>query len=296
MRLSIKLFSFGAFASLAILLATGCTNDENLAPQDNASIEERSLISGPVSVPLIGLTPQNELVHLLSGPPVVEKGVVPISGLLRPEEWIAAIDYKALSRELYGVSNQSIIYKINPTSGVATPVTGFTFDPPISGNMVAFDIDPVEDVIRLITSSGQNLRISPITGGVLSVDSTLNPGTPAIQSIAYSYATKFSKAALYDIDSTEQALFVQNPAVGGRLEKVGPLGFTFEGEGGFEITNKNMAFAVQYGRNLFGGGNAGSTQHDVVTEDAYRLLSINLNYGGAISLGRVRPLIGLAAR
>jgi hypothetical protein len=189
-----------------------------------------------------------------------------------------------------------VIYKINPTTGVATAVTGFTFDPPIEGQMVGFDINPVEDVIRLVTDSGQNLRISPVTGGVLSVDTPLNPGTPAVQSAAYSYATKYNKSALYDIDFTDQALYVQNPANDGRLEKVGPLGFTFEGDGGFEITTKNMAFAVQFGRSLFGGTDAGGTQHDVITEDAYRLLSINLTYGSARSLGRVRPLIGLAAR
>lgn len=295
MRLSIKFFSFVAIASFAILLATGCTNDENISPLDNAAIEERTLIGGPVSVPLIGLTPTNELVHLLSGPPVVEKAVIPITGL-RPEEGIVAIDYRYRTRELYGVSSQSVIYKINPTTGVATAVTGFTFDPPIEGQMVGFDINPVEDVIRLVTDSGQNLRISPVTGGVLSVDTPLNPGTPAVQSAAYSYATKYNKSALYDIDFTDQALYVQNPANDGRLEKVGPLGFTFEGDGGFEITTKNMAFAVQFGRSLFGGTDAGGTQHDVITEDAYRLLSINLTYGSARSLGRVRPLIGLAAR
>lgn len=295
MRLNFKFFSLVAFASGAMLFTTGCTNEENLSPLDNAEIEERSLIGGPVSVPLIGLTAQNELVHLLSGPPVVEKAVVTISGI-RPEELILAIDYSAKSKELFGVSNQSVLYKINPSTGVATAVTGFTFDPPIDGQMVGFDIDPVEDVIRLVTDLGQNLRISPITGGVLGVDTPLNPGAPAVHGAAYSYANKYQRGALYVLDVSQGALFAQVPPNSGYMAKMGATGYTFEGDGGFEITNKNLAFAVQYGRSLFPVTDAGSVVHDNIQEDAYRLLSINLTYGSAKSMGRVRPLIGLAAR
>mgnify|MGYP003436314097 FL=1 len=110
MRLSLKLINYGAAAFMGILLTTGCTNEDTVSPNDNGAIEERSLIGTIPSVPLIGLSPNNELVHLLSGPPVVEKGVVPISGL-RPDELIIAIDTRTETKELYAVSNQSIIYK-----------------------------------------------------------------------------------------------------------------------------------------------------------------------------------------
>lgn len=295
MRLNVKFFSYFATMFALVFLAIGCAKEDSISPNDDLSIEERTLIGGTPSVPLIGLTAENQLVHLVSGPPVAEKALIAITGL-RPEERMLAIDYRFRSRELYGVTSESILYKINPTTGVATPVTGFVMNPTISGGMVGMDFDPVRDILRIVTSQGQNLQVSPLTGAVLSVDGNLNPGTPAVQSAAYSYATKYQKSALYDIDSTDQALYVQNPQDGGTLEKVGPLGFTFEGEGGFEITTKNQAFAVQFGRSLWPGSDAGSGQYDVITEDAYRLLSINLTYGSAKSLGRVRPLIGLAAR
>jgi len=295
MRLNIKLFNLGTAAILGVLLATGCTNDENISPLDNVALEERSLIGTAPSVPLVGLTPTNELVLLLSGPPVVEKGVVPITGL-RIEESMLAIDFRFKTRELYGISNQGYIYKISPVTGLATQVSQFPITPALTGETVGFDFNPADDLIRLVTDQGQNLRISPVTGQVVGVDVNLNPGTPAIQGAAYSYGNKYSKAALYDIDAAQQALFVQNPADAGVLERVGLLGFVFSGEGGFEITNKNLAFAVQYGKSLFPGTDAGSGNHDVITEDAYRLLSINLIYGSARSYGRVRPMIGLASR
>lgn len=295
MRLNVKFFSYCAFVLTTLLIVSACTKEDALSPTNDTTIEERSLIGGTPSVPLIGLTEDNQLVHLLSGPPVVEKSVVAITGL-RPQETMRAIDYRYAGRELLGVSSENILYRINPTTGVATAVTGFAFNPVLEGTSVGMDIDPARDVIRLVTSTGQNLQVSPLTGAVVSVDSVLNPGTPAIQGIAYSVASKFHKSALYDIDLTEQALFVQDPQDLGRILKVGPLGFTFEGEGAFEITNKNIAFAVQFGRSLWPGSNAGSAQYDVITEDAYRLLAINLTYGSAKSYGRVRPLIGLAAR
>lgn len=295
MRLSLKLFNYGAAAFLGILLTTGCTNNDTVSPNDNGSIEERSLIGTIPSVPLIGLSPTNELVHLVSGPPVVEKGVVPITGL-RPDELIIAIDTRTKTKELYAISNQSVIYKINPVTGVAIAITGQPMVPAIEGQMVGFDFDPVEDMLRVVSDAGQNLRLSPITGQVLVIDTPLNPGAPAVQSAAYSYASRVSRSFLYTLDVTEQALFRVHPASSGSSFKVGNLGYTFAGDGGFEITNKNQAFAVQYGKSNFPGTDAGSSSHDDITVDAYRLLVINLTYGGAKSFGRVRPMIGLTVR
>jgi hypothetical protein len=195
MRLSLKLFNFGAAAFLGVLLTTGCTNEDNVSPNDNGSIEERGLINTVPSIPLIGLTPTNELVHLLSGPPVVEKSVVPITGL-RPDELIIAIDTRVKTKELYGVSNQSVIYKINATTGLATAITGQPMVPAIEGTMVGFDFDPIEDMLRVVSNTGQNLRLSPETGQVLVIDTPLNPDTPAVQRAAYSYAGPTSTISL----------------------------------------------------------------------------------------------------
>ncbi len=295
MRLSLKLFNYGAAAFLGILFATGCTNEDTLSPNDIGSIEERSLIGTIPSVPLIGLTPTNQLVHLLSGPPVVEKAMVPISGL-RPDELIIAIETRVKTKELYAISNQSIIYKINALTGVAIALTGQPMVPAIEGQMVGFDIDPVEDMIRVVSDLGQNLRLSPVTGQVLVIDTPLNPGTPAVQSAAYSYASRVTRSFLYTLDVNDQALYRVHPASSGSSYKVGNLGYTFSGDGGFDITYKNQACAVQFGKSNFPGTDAGSATYDDITVDAYRLLVINLTYGSAKSFGQVRPMIGLTVR
>lgn len=296
MRLNFRLFNFGGLALMLILLAIGCAKDDGLDPLNNETLEERGTVFGKPNIKLVGLTPVNELVHLLSGPPVVEKDVIPIIGL-RVEEYMLAIDFSATTKELFGITNQNILYKINVNTGLALAVSGIPINPAIEGETVGLDFDSKEEVLRLITSSGQNLRISPLTGKVIGVDQNLQPGSPAVQGSAYAIPTPAnSKASLYNIDYTEQALFVQYPHNDGNMEKIGPLGFVFEGEGGFEIGYKNEAFAVQFGRSLFPGGAAGSSNHDDITQEAYRLLKINLEYGSAQSYGRVRPMIGLTSR
>ncbi len=302
MRLNLNLFNFGGLVLFMMLIAVGCAKDDGMgltandAPLDDETLEERGLVFGKPSFKLVGLTPFNELVHLISGPPVVEKEVVPILSM-RPEERVIGIDYSSTSKELYGISNQSYLYKIDVNTGLAIAVSSFPIDPAIEGETIGFDFDPREDVIRLVTSSGQNLRISPVTGQVLSVDANLQPQTASVQGSAYSSPTsEFPNGLLYNIDYTEQALFAQVPANDGYLKKIGPLGFVFEGEGGFEIAQKNEAFAVQFGKSLFPGSSAGTGVHDDITQEAYRLLKINLKYGNAQSYGRVRSMIGLTSR
>jgi hypothetical protein len=168
--------------------------------------------------------------------------------------------------------------------------------PAIEGTMVGFDFDPIEDMLRVVSNLGQNLRLSPETGQVLVIDTPLNPDTPAVQSAAYSYVGPNSRSFLYTLDVAQQALFRLNPASSGSQFKVSNLSFSFEGDGGFDITSKNLAFAVQYGKSIFPGSTAGTITHDDITVDAYRLLSINLTYGAVKSYGRVRPMIGLTAR
>jgi hypothetical protein len=296
MRLNFKGQFIGAAAIFGSLLFTACTQEDQVKPSDSLPIEERGLISGlPVNTALIGLSTNNELVNLMSGPPVVDLGVIPITGL-RVEEFILAIDTRPKTGELYGVSNQDAIYKIDKTTGAALLVSQSPLTPAPGGDYVAFDFSPAEDLIRLITNTGQNMRISPITGAVTSVDGPIQSFSVAFNGAAYTTAKIGVPGALYDLDPGTGALYRQNP-VSGAISLVGLTGFNFEGDGGFEITTSNVAFAVQYGKSRFqvGGGGIFGTQDDT-TQDAYRLLMINLRNGVATSHGKVRPMIGLAVK
>lgn len=294
MRLYRKVFHFSAAVLSGLMLLPGCSTDESLKPTDQTQLETRGLISGgTANTALIGLSANNELVSLLSGPPASEQSVIPIIGL-RSEEVMLAIDTRTKTKQLYGVSDRSIIYVIDKFSGVATPLFGGSFTPVISGNVVAFDVNPADDLIRLMTDTGQSLRISPVTGLVVGVDNSVNILQTVINSVAYLPSTSIgggTKSVLYDIDIASGNLYKQLSATS-PLQLVGNTGFAWQGEGGFEITAAGGGFAVQYGHARTSGG-LGS---DDLSQDACRLYSINLKTGKATSLGKVRPMIGIAQK
>ena len=299
MRLKFN-FQLTFAVAFGFLMYMGCTQDENIRPTDNDQIEERgsSTLSGtPVNAALIGLTPENQLVSFMSGPPVVEQSLVAITGL-RDGESILAIDTRPRTKELYGISNQSILYKLSPTTGVALPVSGNPIAPAINGDMVAFDFNPVDDRIRLITSTGQNLRIDPLTGVVVAVDVNINSFTAYINSATITNPTLYVRSATYVIDITDGALYRMTNPNGGSIVYVGSLGFNFRQEGGFEATSRNSAFTVQYGasKTPSGGGGTAIGGEEDLSQEAWRLYTVNLGNGALASHGKVRPMIGLASR
>lgn len=298
MRLNLKSFQLGAVILTGFLFYTSCTTDDSASLLSDEQIEARGPINGFIpNTALIGLSPDNQLVHFSSGPPAQDMGTVPITGL-RNGEFVLAIDTRPRTNELYGVTSMNNIYVIEPDSGVATLISAGPLTPAVSGAMVGFDFDPVTDVIRLITDSGQNLRISPVTGAVVGVDININSFTAAINSIAYTYPSIGFRSTLYDIDIADGLLYRQTAPNTGALRLVGPVDYLWSGDGGFEITRSNIAFTVQYGHSRFPKPDAGGTigGGDDSTQDAYRLYYINLKTGLATSHGKVRPMIGLAAR
>ncbi len=277
-----------AFLALIIFFA-GCGKDENVAPL-NSSVDERgSTTTGlPPSTLLYALSDNNELVKLMSGPPATETSRVPVVGL-RDGELLLAIDIRPATRQIYGITNTNFIYTIDANFGIAQRVSNTPIDPSIAGSLVGFDFDQRADRIRLVTEKGQNIRISPVTGAVTNIDLPINPSTASVNSIAYSYSTSYiSSSALYAIGTTEGKLYLQNP-MGGTLTSVGSLGLLVSGEGGFDISRNNTAFAI-----LYAGGRGGTFGGTDTSEQTWRLYTISLRTGLATSLGKTRPLIGLA--
>lgn len=203
----------------------------------------RDLYSKDVSV--YALLDSNMLVKYIAHQAFSEDKTVSITGLQASEK-ILAIDFRPASGQLYGVSNRSRIYIINQNTGAAVALSATPFTPAISGTQVGFDFNPTVDRIRLVTNTGQNLRLHPETGAVVFTDGNLNPGTPGITAVAY--ANSFAGATstiLYDIDVTSDKLLIQNPPNNGTLVEVGSLGIDLVGEGGFDLSPKNdMALAA----------------------------------------------------
>ena len=155
---------------------------------------------------------------------------VTITGLGTSEN-VMSIDFRPATGELYGVTDASKIYVINATSGVARAVSATAFTPAISGTSVSLDFNPTVDRIRLVSSTGQNLRLNPENGMVVAIDGSINGVTGAVVSgVAYTNNTAGTTVtALFEIDLTTKKLYKQDPPNNGTLVEIGSLGADFSG-------------------------------------------------------------------
>lgn len=171
---------------------------------------------------------------------------VSISGLQTGEK-ILSIDFRPATGQLYGLGSTSRLYVINAETGVARAIGTGPFSPALTGSIAGFDFNPTVDRIRVVTSSGQNLRLNPETGTVAATDSNIN-GVAGAMISAVAYTNNVAGAAtttLYDIDITTQKLYKQLPPNNGTLVLVGDLGLKVVGEGGFDISYKqDVALAM----------------------------------------------------
>ena len=225
-----------------------------------------------------GLTASNQVIQYNANAPESPISTLSVTGL-QSGETLMAIDFRPATGQLYGLGSTSRIYTINLASGLATAIGANPFTPAISGGIVGFDFNPTVDRIRLVTGTGQNIRLHPETGAAAAVDSDLNPGSPNVNAVAYTNSfAGASSTTLFDIDIASQKLFMQDPPNDGKLVEVGPLGITPTDDGGFDISPDNSFALASLTVNGMNG-----------------LYQVDLNKGNAIYLGNFsEPIIGLA--
>lgn len=194
---------------------------------------------------------------------------------LQASETILAIDFRPATGQLYGLGSSSRIYAINLNTGAATAIGSGAFTPAISGNILGFDFNPTVDRIRLVTSTGQNLRLHPETGAVAVVDGNLNGiNGVAISSSAYTNnKAGATTTTLFNIDVVTQKLYKQDPPNDGTLVEIGSLGITAStGNSGFDISTDGIALAT-----IANGSNTTLYQIDVNTGSATNLGNLASN-------------------
>lgn len=223
------------------------------------------------AVSLTGLDLQNNLIFFDSNTPNIVTGKVAITGLQAGES-LVGIDYRPATSGLFGVGSTNRVYSLNPTTGAATQIGASAFSPGLSGNAFGIDFNPVPDLIRVVSNSGQNARLSPVTGrqAANSPDALLafaagdiNAGkSPNIVATAYTNnKAGVTSTTLYGIDPLLNILVRQgslnfqagNPNTPvspntGQLFTVGALGVAFgTDQVGFDIFTENgvdTAFAT----------------------------------------------------
>jgi hypothetical protein len=220
----------------AMLTLGACSKSEwTGSPEENFLAAERSFDQDIVYYALAGGTTIDK--YSTAAPDEMLNSAA-ITGLQSGEK-ILGIDFRPATGQLYGVGSTSRLYVIDPESGVATAVGTTPFTPALAGGVTSFDFNPTVDRIRLVTGTGQNLRLNPITGAVAAVDGSIN-GQAGAQIAGVGYTNNFAGATttvLYGIDIVSEKLFKILPPNNGTLVEVGPLVTQNHlGEGGFDIT------------------------------------------------------------
>lgn len=258
-------------AFIAFVIFFSCHNSD-----DNSMFE--NTITGP-DLMVYGITGTNELVSFNAKKPGAFSSKTAITGIATGEK-LLSIDFRPATGELYALSNASKLYIINISNAAARMVGTTAFSPAVSGSIASIDFNPTVDRIRLVSNTGQNLRLHPETGAVAATDMNINgSGTPSIAGVAYTNSKAgASSTTLFDIDMSSGKLFKQDPPNNGTLVEVGNLGITFTGQAAFDIKyDNNVALlATQSGTNG-------------------HLHLLDLNNGKAVTLGSLQqPILDLA--
>ena len=218
--------------------------------------------AGPVSAdPVYATTSSGRLISFDSSSPGALLSSVSLSGVAGS---LVGIDFRpAIPDTLYGLGNSGglgTIYTINLATGVAAPV--YTLTTSLAGTSFGVDFNPVPDALRILSNTGQNLRITGFATGTFAtnVDSVLNIGGVAQSAVvgaaytnSFAGATTTTLFALQDnaAAGTDQ-LFTVIPPNAGTLNSVAALSINVSQLSGFDITPANAAFLSWNGGNQFG--------------------------------------------
>lgn len=239
----------------AVDLETGAT--ELVAYVDDDSIDGMAVTADGTAY----LLSDDDLITITlptdaSGAGIAPDATVPITGL--GDDDLVGIDVRPASGELFAISKDSVVYRIDPETGEAT-APGEALDPALADDALGFDFDPTVDRIRVAVSTGQNLRLNPDTGavgtnpdtGAATVDGDIAyaegddnaANSPAVVGAGYTNSVAGAEETqLYVIDARQDVLALQDPPNDGTLNTVGALGVDVDGSSAFDITPDGDAF------------------------------------------------------
>jgi len=196
---------------------------------------------------------ENGRLVLFSSDDLSDVAVLKTSGLQAGER-LLGVDVRPATGQLYALGSSSRVYTIDSLTGQATAVGGAPFTTLLSGTSFGFDFNPTVDRIRIVSNTGQNMRVHPDTGLIAAVDTGLQyavgdagfGSTPAVSAAAYTNndTNPETGTVLFDIDAARDVLVIQNPPNNGTLTTVGALGVEINDVSGFDVAGSDaMAYA-----------------------------------------------------
>jgi Domain of unknown function (DUF4394) len=249
-----------------------------------------ALVSGPLranALTVYVVDSGDTLSRLDSATPGTLFGTVPITGLVTGDH-VEGIDFRPANGRLYALGHNGIsmvvhLYRLNPTTGLATQVGGNIPVPQSSGassdSTFGFDFDPVLDQIRVTGIFMDNFRLDPDSGAVVAADTAL--AANFIAGAAYDRnASGLGATTLFGINASADTLVRiggvdGNPSPnGGALTTIGSLGVDTSVLVGFDIASPAE------------GGTALAALY-ISGVQASRLFRINLATGEATLIGTI---------
>ncbi len=216
-------------------------------------LEARELLST-----IVALTGQDQLLTFDSSRPSLSLASATITGL-QSGETILAIDTRPATGQLFGLGSTGRLYVINPNTGTSQAVSPNPLAAPLSGSEFSMSFNPATDILRIVSNTGEDLRVNPGTAAV-TTDATPyyapndpNAGTsPDLIGLANSNnVSGATVSTTFAIDARTDALVTQGSIGGaptspnlGELYTVGSLGVPTGTVGGFVVTPGGQALAL----------------------------------------------------
>lgn len=249
-------------SSIALALtACGSSNDDHDTVTPPTTPPPPAATVGDV----VALTASNRLVSFDRATPGTIRTNVLVTGLQSGEN-LVGIDVRPADGMLYGVGSTGRLYTLDAATGAATNKSRLAADAAdttqpftaLAGASFGVDFNPMADRLRIVSNTGQSLRINVDTGAT-TTDGSINGGAANTAISASAYTNSFAgtgSTTLYGIDGVNSTLYTQNPPNDGTLAMAVPLGITIGAANGFDIDARtNMGYMVATvggARNLYG--------------------------------------------
>jgi hypothetical protein len=182
---------------------------------------------------VVGVTTAGRLICFEDDDPGRTRDRGPVSGLTTDTR-LVGIDYRPATGndgdrgDLYGVGDQGGVYVVDDRNGKATLRSRLNV--PLAGQSFGVDFNPTVDRLRIVSDTGQNLRVDVDTGatttdGGLAYPPAAGPAT-GVAGAAYTNndADPATGTTLFDIDALLDQVAMQSPANSGQLAATGKLG------------------------------------------------------------------------
>lgn len=231
----------------------------------------------------------NQVSSFDAAAPATLTNTVTVTGLQGGES-LLGIDFRPATGALFALGSSGRLYSISLATGAAAQVGpgGLT----LNGARFGFDFNPTVDRIRVVSDTGQNLRLHPDTGAVAATDAGLafNTGDanfgdpPSVSGAAYTNSIAgATTTVLYDVDLGNDVLVTQSPPNDGKLNTIGSLGVV--------PSDPSVGFDIS--------GQTGTAYAALDAGSGFSLYRVSLDVGGARRIGTigtpaVTGLVGLA--